>query len=605
MTKTFLRKSVLAVALAAASSVYAANAGDVYTVPASLPTANGTLVTYQPTTIKQAGAPEHAAFKVLFTSKDTYDETTAVTGMVIKPKSGNGNVLIYAVGTHGLGLNCAPSKTLEAGNDYEGQNIVAALKAGYTVLVPDYAGYTNGRTRAPGYMAGPSQGRNSLDLFKAATQLPGDVVNASAKVGIWGFSQGGQASAFAAQLASTYAPNMNIVGVASGGVPADFNVTAMYLNGSAGASFLYSAIIGLDSEYPGDIPVDLLISDQGRAQMEDLKTKCVFEALLDYKYGTVEDFLKPGSGTFESLLTQKDVKQRMSEQQLGVTQTRTASWFERDTWTGKFSFPAYLYHGQADEFIPLGQAYELKQRWCALGNNVTFDLYPSEHIATMTQGAAKSLAFLADRFAGKAASGNCSQNSAPASTALNNKDRDVTGLGVKMDGWPMAATVHVKTMNQDVILPPDSKLTATALKVDSGSGTLNGTITIPDFKQSMKVLGIGAQIGLKIAPAGGVTGSVNLDRAGKLNIAGKAPVDITVTSVWGIPFGTCKTSAPVVFNLNYADSVSNLGTGLTFKGTTTFPQIKGCIISAIISGLMSGPGQTYQFDITPPAPVAK
>jgi dienelactone hydrolase len=607
MTKTFLRKSVLAVALAAASSAYAASVGDVYSVPASLPTAVGQLVTYSPTTIKQAGAPGHTAFKVLYTSKDSTGAIKPVTGTVIVPKSGNGNVVLYAIGTHGLGQGCSASKQLEAGTDYEGQNVVAALNAGYTVLVSDYVGYTNftpytddeleeNITNDVRYMAGPSQARNVLDLFKAATQIPSGGVNSSAKVGIWGFSQGGQASAHAAQIAATYAPGVNIVGVASGGVPADFPTTALYLNGSSGASFLFSAITGLRREYGADIPLPLLISSAGAQQIEQLKTKCVFEALLDYKNQTVESYLNTTKVTLASLLTQKDVARRMGEQRLGVPVTTT----EGDSWSGKFSYPMYLYHGKADEFIPLGQAYELKQRWCALGNNVTFDLYPSEHIATMTQGATKSLAFLGDRFSGKSASGTCNSGSVPTSTALDNK----AGLGVTMAGWPLSATVHVKTMNQDVILPQGSSLDALASNVDTGAGTLSGTINIPDFKQGLKIIGIGAQVGLKIAPLDKVAGTVGLDRTGTLKVTGKVPVDITVTSVWGIPFGVCKTSAPVNFDLNYSGSVSNLGTGLVFAGTTSFPQIKGCIISAIISALMSGSGQTYSFLVAPPAPVA-
>jgi hypothetical protein len=57
---------------------------------------------------------------------------------------------------------------------------------------------------------------------------------------------------------------------------------------------------------------------------------------------------------------------------------------------------------------------------------------------------------------------------------------------------------------------------------------------------------------------------------------------------------------PIVFD----GPVSSLGNGgLVFTGTTTFPQIKGCAISAILSALMSGSGQTYSFAVAPPAPV--
>jgi hypothetical protein len=81
-------------------------------------------------------------------------------------------------------------------------------------------------------------------------------------------------------------------------------------------------------------------------------------------------------------------------------------------------------------------------------------------------------------------------------------------------------------------------------------------------------------------------------------------VNITVTNVLGLSWGTCKTVSPVDFPVNFEGPVSSLGNGgLQFSGTTTFPQIKGCFISGILSGLMSGPGQTFTLKVTPPAPV--
>jgi hypothetical protein len=103
---------------------------------------------------------------------------------------------------------------------------------------------------------------------------------------------------------------------------------------------------------------------------------------------------------------------------------------------------------------------------------------------------------------------------------------------------------------------------------------------------------------------GNATGTVHLDTEGQLKIRGNAQANITVTSVLGIPFGECKTDKPVDFPLTFDGPVSSLGNGgLNFQGTTTFPPIKGCMISAILSALMSGSGQTYSFTVAPPAPV--
>ena len=133
---------------------------------------------------------------------------------------------------------------------------------------------------------------------------------------------------------------------------------------------------------------------------------------------------------------------------------------------------------------------------------------------------------------------------------------------------------------------------------------LTGDLVVPDFKQSLKILGLGSAVGLRITPVGQAAGTVVLDNQGQLNIDGVVYANITITSLSGISFGECKTVTPVAFPIKFTGPVSSLGNGgLSFSGTTTFPQIKGCGISAILSAFMSGPGQTYSFAVAPPAPV--
>lgn len=589
MIKRFLPLAALSLAVSSAfaAPVPGADGEAFYTTPATIPAGHGELLTYRPTTVnlKDGTVSNAKAWNVMYNTQSITKnprtgaqvvKTEVATGTVFVPAGTSAGVILYAVGTHGLASKCAPSKQLAAGTDYENANIAAALKAGYTVLVTDYVGYTSGKR--PRYMAGASQGRAVLDIFKAATQIPGAGVNAGSKVAIWGYSQGGQSSSFAAELAPSYTPDINIVGVATGGVPGDFVPTAHYLNGRNGASFLLSTVLGLNEEY-GDsaIPVTLMISDAAKPKIEDLRSRCVFDALFEYQNQNLSSFTKENT-PFEDLLSL--VEGTLEEQKLGKT---------------KVNFPVYQYHGKADQFIPLAQAYELKKRWCALGTTVKFDTYPSEHIATQFQGADGALPWLKDRFNNVAAPSTCSQTTAPTATPEDN-----TGpIKVKLDQWPLTASVLVKGLNQTVVLPDTSSFSA---MTDINNKTLRGTLNVPDFKQSLKILGIGAQVGLKIAPVGEVVGTAELSREGILTVTGEAKTDITVTSVWGIPFGQCKTVTPVVFPLNFSGPISSLGNGLVFKNTTTFPQIKGCIISAIISALMSGSGQQYSFEVNPPAP---
>lgn len=592
MTKNIL---LLAALTAAAASTHAGPAiqlddATFYATPASTPNSHGELLSYRPVVVNLKGSSVTSAsvnaWNVKYTSRadmaTASDMASVATGTVFVPRSGVKGVILYAIGTHGLGVQCAASRQLLAGTDYETANIAAALKAGYAVLVTDYAGYTSGKR--PSYMVGESEGRNVLDIFKAAQQIPNSGVKASSKVAIWGYSQGGQASAFAAQLAPSYTPEMTVVGVASGGTIADFVPTAHKLNKQNGASFLFQTILGLNQEY-GDaaIPYAASVTDDPAqlAKLEKVRSECVFEALFDYQNQDLAQYTKP-SVTLETLMARPEVAATLEEQKLGKT---------------KVDFPVYLYHGAADEFIPLGQSFELKKRWCALASNVKYDLYPGEHIITQFQGAGPALAWITDRFNNVPATNTCGISTPPADTS-----NPTTGnILVSMKTWPLTAQVTIKGLNQTVYLPSDSTFSAES---DINAKVLTGSLKVPDFKQSLKILGIGAQIGLKVTPVGDTAGTVELGRDGTLKVNAVAKADITVTSVWGIPFGECKTDKPVEFPLNYTGPLSGLGAGLTFTGTTTFPQIKGCFISAILSALMSGTGQQYTFAVNPPTPKA-
>ncbi|MDI1261293.1 lipase family protein [Aquabacterium sp.] len=592
MITTILRKPALAMAAIAfaVTSAYAAPTTGpsgiaFYTAPASLTGTHGDLISYRTATVNLgANAPAVKAWNVLYQSTDSVGAANAVTGTVIVPTTawagtGERPIISYAVGTHGLAQPCAPSLQLAGGTDYETANIAAALKAGYAVLVTDYAGYTTGST--PTYLAGASQGNAVLDIVRAASQVPSVGLSATAKTAIWGYSQGGQSASFAAERKATYAPSLNLVGVAAGGTPADFITTAKYLDGSNGASFLFGGVVGLAEQYPAAIPLNTLANATGQAAIARAKNQCVFEALFDLMNHSLSEYTV-GNQTLDQLVAVPAINATLKAQDLGST---------------KVTVPLYQYHGQADEFIPIEQHVELKRKYCAKFSNVYFDVYPSEHIVTQFQAAPTVLTWFGDRFNGKGATSSCLTLSAfPKSTANPNKGNFV----VSLKSWPLVANVGLKTLGQTVNLPTTSTFTA---ETDITAQRLTGTLSVPNFSQSIKILGIGSQVGMKITPVGDATGTVSLDNDGQLHVHGLVKADITITSLSGLPIGSCKTVTPVEFPINFDGPISSLGNGnLNFSGTTTFPQLKGCGVSAILTAVMSGPGQTYSFTVKPPAP---
>jgi hypothetical protein len=560
-----------------------------YTPPAGPPPgAHGDLVSYRPTTVDLGpDAPAADAWTVLYHSTDGLDRPVYVTGTVLvptAPATGTRPVISYAVGTHGLAQRCAPSLQMGAGTDYEAANIAAALAEGYAVVATDYAGYTTGGS--PTYIIGAAEGHAVLDIVRAASQVPGAGVAADAPTALWGYSQGGQAAAWAGELQPSYAPGLQLKAVAAGGIPADLAATARNLDGATGTSFELMAIAGLAAQYP-ELPLDAILTAEGQAAFTTLRSQCVFESLPEFRNRRLGD-LTGGLG-LEQLLALGPVAELVDGQRVG---------------TRPIPVPLYSYHGQADQFVPLAQAYAAKQRYCAAGVRTTFDLYPSEHITTQFQAAPRALDFIAARFAGEPVTDNCAQSTPPPSTALPAGG----DFAVALDDWVLDGEVHLLTLNQDVVLPDGSTFSADANLTEA---TLTGDLAVPDFDAPINLLGflpLTARIALEPA---GTTGTVGLDTEGTLDIGGTARASIVVEqlSMFGIPVtaAQCRTSTPVDFALSFDGPVSALGSGgLAFTGTTTIPTVVGCendFIGAFVGLFMTAPGNAYEFTVRPPGPV--
>lgn len=553
-----------------------------YTVPTPLPSgSHGDLIRYRRADSIIPGAPGFDAWNVLYLSTDGVGNRNAVTGTVFMPDNYNGRVMTYAIGTHGLASMCAPSKQYDMGIDYENANIVAALNAGYALVVTDNPGFTNGDI--PSYMVGIAQGHASLDIITAAKQIPLTGINDNAKVAIWGYSQGGQTACWAGQLQPSYLPNINLVGVAAGGVPGDLIATGHYIDGKVGSSFLLQVVMGFWSQYPDQVPLWDLANDEGKEAMERAQEVCTFGALFEFMHVELSEFVT-GNPSLDELIDTY-VYGPLMDQKLGNMDIEA---------------PLYMYHGTMDEIIPLEQSLELKEAYCDMGMNVTYGVYPGEHIITQFQAATTVLDWLNDRFNGESDRGTCfTLNRRPVA---NNNPLEGDFI-VSMNNWPLKASMHLARLDQDVFMPEDS-----TYSVDSNMNTnqVVGEMNIPDFKAPIKVL-VNLNVGLKVEPTEPMTGNVSLDDEGGLHIHGHQYVIVSVdgvglTRLAAIPI-RLETEEPVDFAVDFDGPISVLGSGdLTFTGETTFPPMTGGMFKTLFTALMSGPGQTYSFNVSPPAP---
>lgn len=378
-----------------------------YTPPSPLPAGpHGTLIWYTPINVSSSGISNATAFTVLYKSSSASQNLApvagaadAVSGTVIVPNAawtgpGKRPIITFDVGTQGMGSNCAASKEIAAGTEYDIIGIQAALNAGYAVTVTDYEGYTNGGTHT--YVVGQSAGHATLDIVTAATQLPGASaagITSANPVGIWGYSEGGQAADWAAQEQATYAPSMHVIGVAAGGVPGDLKVTATSLNGGLGSAFLFDAVIGLHTAYPA-LPFTSLINSAGVAAFAKITapSECVFNELTDFGFKNISTYTNSGQ-TLAQLLTIPQWSAALDANQLGNT---------------RFAAPLYSYHALLDEIIPTSTEDQLATNYCKLGMSVQKNTYYlADHLTADFEAVGDVTNFFKARVAGTAPVSNC------------------------------------------------------------------------------------------------------------------------------------------------------------------------------------------------------
>jgi pimeloyl-ACP methyl ester carboxylesterase len=370
---------------------------DFFLAPSPLPAGKpGELIRYAPATANLgAGAPAATATTVMYHSRTANNKDDAVTGTLLQPQApwtgpGQRPVVSFAVGTQGLAQSCAPSKQLAAGSEYEASNISLALQQGWDVEVTDYEGYTTGST--PTYVAGRSEAHAVLDILRAAEQVPGSDVTPPSPITLWGYSQGGGASAWATVLQPSYANELHLLGDASGGVPADSKAVNDSLNGNVGAGFLVYGAIGFAQAFPTQVPLYADANTTGLNAFALAKTQCTSQSLTTF-----------AGANFDSYLAGQTLAQFEAIPSVAAVLADNSITFN----TALPQVPVFQYHGSADEIVPLTQAETLHKTWCAKGVATQMDLFASDHVTTDSEAAPLAVSFLADRFAGRPYTPNC------------------------------------------------------------------------------------------------------------------------------------------------------------------------------------------------------
>ncbi len=576
------------VATAIAAPTIGPSDNSFYTPPSPLPSGPpGTLIWYRPTTVDLGPAmPSVQAWNVLYLSTDVNGNPFPVTGTVTVPTapwtgSGERPVIDYAYATQGLAQRCAPSFLLNAGTEYDGGATLASLQKGYAVVSTDYRGYTT--DGKPTYIAGNDEGDSVLDAQRAAAQIPDSGVALNAPTFIWGYSQGGGAASWAGELQPTYAPEIDLQGVAAGGVPADLVALNNFANGSVDSAFVMYGIIGLLNQSP-EIKPSGLLNPAGLAYVAKLEGDCA-----------LQDIGPPNSDQDNDQYLNNPLSALLANPTfLSIIQAN-------DVGTPPIPVPYFQYSGEFDEFVPLTAQVALKQQECSEGVTDDYHLYDSDHLLTDPAAVPDVLTWIGNLLAGQPAPSTCNiDEPLPAGARTTPETGD---LVIPLNNWLVGGSLKLKKLGLTVPIPPVGTINASA---DLTSGSFSGTTNLPPVTDTMKILGIPISATVQLTLTAPLTGTVALnDSTGVLSISGSGSANMTIKSTsigpLTIPIG-CHTSSPLALALNVSSAVGEqVGSTFSTSSTVTIPSLTGCgILGPILSLFISGPSNPITLNISEP-----
>jgi hypothetical protein len=305
------------------------------------------------------------------------------------------NIVGYLSFYDGLDAKCDPSYTLAGGDAGDKTNQQAEeeelliswyLSQGFVVTVPDFQG-----TRLA-WMAGRESGYGTLDAIRATQSF---LHAPDAKVGLSGYSGGAVAADWASELAPSYAPKMNIVGVAEGGVPVNYFHLFEYANGTE----VYSAaipgmLLGLARAYR--LELDRYLSPYGAKVVREESKECLTALFGRYPGLTVAKILKPQYRDWEHVPA---LARMLREQTMGTAPGHP---------TAPLLMGVGNSDGKGDGVMRAGDVKALAAEYCRQGVTVQYEEYQgAPHEAAGAFFEPETGPFLVERFAGVPFAGNC------------------------------------------------------------------------------------------------------------------------------------------------------------------------------------------------------
>lgn len=391
-----------------------------YTPPEPLPPGKpGDLIRSEPSRLVlepsgQLGAYVATGTRIMYHSTDGRGHPVAVTGTYFEPDNawpggGPRPLIAFATGPYGLGDQCAPSRLFNQGIHfsqgfdltfgYEETFIATMVARGFAVVVTDGVGL--GTPGVPQFLNRLAAGQALIDAGRAAMQLPNTSLDPHGPVAFWGWSSGGQASASAAELASSYAPDLHVVGTWSGAPLADIPPILPFVDGNLLVGAIGYVLNGIVAAYPEAGPTLLgTLTDRGVHMVTWSQDICLVQSVADFGFRHLQPYF---NADLNALAGADPVKGLLDAQRVGSL---------------KPAAPVYISTNRFDSFSPWGVSQQLAVDWCGKGADVQFwtneqppflNKTSINHLLPYFVDGERGMQWIADRFNGLPTTPNCGE----------------------------------------------------------------------------------------------------------------------------------------------------------------------------------------------------
>lgn len=336
------------------------------------------------------GVPADAqGWRILY-GTTRHDGSPAVASAVVvvsrSSQDGPRRLITWTHGTTGIVPGCAPSLL-----DEPFANVPAlrqAIDKGWVFVATDYVGL--GTPGPHPYLIGEGQARSALDSIRAVGQMKEFRLSDGAVV--WGHSQGGHAALWTGGLAPSYAPELNILGVAAVAPASDLRPLLEAVQGTTVGRIMSSFVLQSYAQAYPDVEFDAYVAAPTRWLARDMSGRCLAgrEALF-----SVVEALAMGGSIFHVPPASGPLGERLAQ----------------NTPDRPLRQPLLVAQGLADDLVLPEIQAKFVQALCNAGQALEYRTYAQrDHLSVVAPDSpfiADLVRWTEDRFAGRPAAAGC------------------------------------------------------------------------------------------------------------------------------------------------------------------------------------------------------